>query len=142
MLSGGGDKWQEHFLTIVRIILAIWLFKWFRFTWSWLPTGQFQQGYLGQFYKITWNVFLPVIPNQVGRILQSVSSTTCLLNPCPPPPPIDQGFLRGDLPLGPCSDNCMKGIVFAVLKVHPLLKRPSLNPTILDNFHPLSNHPL
>lgn len=34
-----------------------------------------------------------------------------------------------------------KGVVSPALKevvVHPLLKRPSMNPTIFDNFHPVS----
>ena len=83
-------------------------------------------------------------PDDVDRILGEVNATTCVLDPCP-------SWLikaaRGGMADGVrevVNASLQQGRIPACLKeavIRPLLKKPSLDPSVLDNYWPVSHIP-
>lgn len=81
---------------------------------------------------------------EVDRILAAVKFTTCLLDPClfwlvKTSRDGVQVPLGGIINLTLTSGTFTGSLKEAVEK--PLLKKPSLNPMVLANYHPVSNLP-
>ncbi|XP_066477595.1 galactose-3-O-sulfotransferase 2 [Tiliqua scincoides] len=88
--------------------------------------------------------FLLVQPEDVDRLLWSVRPSACLLDPCPAwliraasgglaewtGRVVNSSLREGTMPLS-----------FKQAVVRPLLKKPSLDSTVLDNYWPVSNIP-
>uniref|UniRef100_A0A803SN06 Reverse transcriptase domain-containing protein n=1 Tax=Anolis carolinensis TaxID=28377 RepID=A0A803SN06_ANOCA len=93
---------------------------------------------------ILMDSFQLVQPEDVDKVLGEVRATTCILDPCP-------SWLikeaRGGLAEWVkvvVNASLQEGIFPASLKlavIKPLLKKPSLDPTQLENFRPISNLP-
>uniref|UniRef100_A0A8C6YD85 Reverse transcriptase domain-containing protein n=1 Tax=Naja naja TaxID=35670 RepID=A0A8C6YD85_NAJNA len=89
-----------------------------------------------------WEEFDSVSEDEVDGIMRRLSSTTCLLDPCPSwlayaAREVTCGWLRAVV-----NASLREGVFPAALKeavVRPLLKKPALDPTVLDNFRPVSN---
>uniref|UniRef100_A0A8C6VGV8 Reverse transcriptase domain-containing protein n=1 Tax=Naja naja TaxID=35670 RepID=A0A8C6VGV8_NAJNA len=89
-----------------------------------------------------WTEFDPVSEDEVDRIMQWLSSTTCLLDPCPSwlvyaSREVTCGWLWAVV-----NSSLREGLFPATLKeavVRPLLKKPALDPAVLNNFRPVSN---
>uniref|UniRef100_A0A8C6VC15 Reverse transcriptase domain-containing protein n=1 Tax=Naja naja TaxID=35670 RepID=A0A8C6VC15_NAJNA len=90
----------------------------------------------------TWTEFDPVSEDEVDRIMRQLSSTTCLLDPCPSwlayaSREVTCGWLRAVV-----NASLGEGTFPAALKeavVRPLLKKPALDSADLNNFCPVSN---
>ena len=95
-------------------------------------------------YSIIWDSFQLVEPEDVDRILCSVRPASCPLDPCP-------AWLIRSAREGLAewtgrvvNSSLREGVLPPALKqaiVRPLLKKPSLDPTNLNNFRPVSNIP-
>uniref|UniRef100_A0A8C6XD58 Reverse transcriptase domain-containing protein n=1 Tax=Naja naja TaxID=35670 RepID=A0A8C6XD58_NAJNA len=89
-----------------------------------------------------WVEFDSVSLDEVDRIMRRLSSTTCLLDPCPSwlvyaSREVTRGWLQAVI-----NASLSEGVFPAALKeavVRPLLKKPALDPTILNNYRPVSN---
>uniref|UniRef100_A0A803TSP9 Reverse transcriptase domain-containing protein n=1 Tax=Anolis carolinensis TaxID=28377 RepID=A0A803TSP9_ANOCA len=93
---------------------------------------------------ILWDSFRLVLPDDVEGILGSVRATTCALDPCPSwlvklakdglldwfVAIINASLGQGTVP------SCFKQAV-----VKPLLKKTSLDPSVCNNYRPISNLP-
>lgn len=80
-----------------------------------------------------WEQFSPVGLDEVDRVLNAISATTCQLVPCP-------SWMVTSRWVQPVSNISLQG-TFKKALVHPLHKTPLLDPTCLDNFHPVSKLP-
>uniref|UniRef100_A0A803U0W5 Reverse transcriptase domain-containing protein n=1 Tax=Anolis carolinensis TaxID=28377 RepID=A0A803U0W5_ANOCA len=86
--------------------------------------------------------FTPLDKEDVARILAVAKPTTCSLDPCPSwlvkscleglLDPLSN-IINGSLEQGVFPDNLKEA------RVRPLLKKPSLDPMTLANYHPVSN---
>ena len=81
---------------------------------------------------VLMNNFQFLQPNDMDRTLGEVKATTCLLDLCP-----YKSFQKGvdNAPFQQCTiPACLKEAVAG-----PLLNKPSLDPTVLDKYQPVSN---
>uniref|UniRef100_A0A8C6VCF4 Phospholipase A2 n=1 Tax=Naja naja TaxID=35670 RepID=A0A8C6VCF4_NAJNA len=92
--------------------------------------------------NVIWTEFDPVSEDEVDRIMRGLSSTTCLLDPCPS----WLGYASREVTCGwlwaVVNASLREGLFPAALKeavVRPLLKKPALDPAVLNNFRPVSN---
>ncbi|XP_070800657.1 uncharacterized protein, partial [Pituophis catenifer annectens] len=91
---------------------------------------------------VIWDEFNPVTPEEVDRIMGKLSTSTCLLDPCPSwlvysAREVTRGWIQAVI-----TASLGEGSFLAALKeamVRPLLKKPALDPAILNNFRPVSN---
>uniref|UniRef100_A0A8D0DWT2 Reverse transcriptase domain-containing protein n=1 Tax=Salvator merianae TaxID=96440 RepID=A0A8D0DWT2_SALMN len=93
---------------------------------------------------VIWEEFEPVTPDEVDKAKGAVSSATCLLDPCPSwlvstSREVTRGWVQAIV-----NASLRDGSFPAPYKeaiVRPLLKKPSLDPTVLNNYCPVSNLP-
>uniref|UniRef100_A0A8D0BC31 Reverse transcriptase domain-containing protein n=1 Tax=Salvator merianae TaxID=96440 RepID=A0A8D0BC31_SALMN len=93
---------------------------------------------------VIWEEFELVMPDEVDKAMGAVSSATCLLDPCPSwlvstSREVTRGWVQAIV-----NASLREGSFPAPYKeaiVRPLLKKPSLDPTVLNNYRPVSNLP-
>lgn len=79
---------------------------------------------------------------EVDSIFMTISSIACSLDPCPSRSVKAAQGVLSEWVLVVVNSSFTERVVSLLIKeslVHPLLKKPSLDPTMLDNFHLVTN---
>ncbi|XP_061469795.1 uncharacterized protein LOC133379152 [Rhineura floridana] len=93
---------------------------------------------------VNWDRFRLLPSEEVDKVLSSVKPTTCLTDPCPSWLLVSCREKLGEGIKAVVNASLKEGVMPSAFKeaiVKPILKKPSLDPQVFDNFRPISNLP-